>query len=106
MPSLCDGAWNEDSCRVPQQLFAQRYRSRWCVTVHAVKEVLESPAPAITSTEAAAIADRWFGINGQAVPLGGERDANFLLVDVACWAVHKFLLFSLVICATKPGYAR
>ncbi len=45
-----------------------------------MKELLESPAPAMTSTEAAAIADRLFGINGQAVPLGGERDANFLLV--------------------------
>ncbi len=51
-----------------------------CVTVHAVKEVLESPAPAITSTAAATIADRLFGITGRAVALGGERDANFILV--------------------------
>jgi Ser/Thr protein kinase RdoA (MazF antagonist) len=42
--------------------------------------MLESPAPAITSTEAAAIADRLFGIKGEAVVLGGERDANFMLV--------------------------
>ncbi len=51
-----------------------------CITVHAVKEVLESPAPAITSSEAAAIANRLFGISGKAVALGGERDANFMLV--------------------------
>ncbi len=48
--------------------------------MHAVNEELESPAPAITSTKAAAIADRLFSIKGRAVPLGGERDANFLLV--------------------------
>ena len=45
-----------------------------------MKELLESPAPAVTSTQAAAIADRLFDIKGQALPLGSERDANFVIV--------------------------
>ena len=45
-----------------------------------MKEVLESPVPAITPDEAAEIADRLFGISGEAVALGGERDANFMLI--------------------------
>ena len=45
-----------------------------------MKELLKSPAPAITSGEAAAIASELFGISGEAVALGGERDANFVLI--------------------------
>jgi len=63
-----------------------------------VKEVLESPAPAITSSEAAAIANRLFGISGEAVALGGERDANFMLA-----ASHAKFSLKVVNPAERPS---
>ncbi len=40
-------------------------------------ELLESPRPEVTPDVAVGVAERVFGITGEAVPLPGERDANF-----------------------------
>ena len=42
-------------------------------------ELLERPTPAVSREAAAAVADRLYGVAGEATPLGGERDHNFLI---------------------------
>jgi 2-amino-4-hydroxy-6-hydroxymethyldihydropteridine diphosphokinase len=46
----------------------------------AAAEVLETPPIEVSADEAAALALAVFGIGGEATPLTGERDRNFLLV--------------------------
>ena len=45
----------------------------------ALLRILESPRPEYGVAEAERVAEREFGVRGQATELGGERDANFLI---------------------------
>lgn len=56
------------------------------------RPLFETPPPAVTAAEAALIARQDYGLAGNAKPLSGERDANFLIqADSAVPCVLKFI---------------
>ena len=58
-------------------------------TADGIESVLEAAPPRFAAAEVADITERLFGVSGQAVDLGSERDQTFLIDDGGDGAVVK-----------------